>query len=245
MSPVAERALSSKERGMQENAIVSLLRTVPLFRGLDEPLLQQLADKCRRRRYGPNTDLFHEGDPGHVLYIIIEGQVGIWKAAEPAEMYLAERGRGEHIGEMALVDDQPRMARAVTTSSCDLLMLDRGDFLQALESSPRMALSVITALAQRLREATDQLESCQHLDVLGRVAKAIVDLAKSQGIPAADGVIHVPFTRTHQDLALQISAARESVTKALTSLRQTHVIRVEGETLCVLDLAKLRKMCRR
>src|SRR5262245_42248277 len=94
---------------------VKLLQQVPLFGGLDSESLEKLAQRSRRRRFQAHQTLFHEGDPGYTLYVIISGRVNIQTLTSSGEtVYLAQRGPGESVGEMAVIDGQPRMADAVT-----------------------------------------------------------------------------------------------------------------------------------
>lgn len=106
--------------------IEGMLRRIPLFSGLAESELAPLANRCRRRLFPPREALFHEGDDGQTLYLILSGFVNIQRqTAEGTIVHVARRGPGEHFGELSLFDDLPRSADAVTDTTCDLLMLDR------------------------------------------------------------------------------------------------------------------------
>src|SRR5579871_4533152 len=145
-----------------DTTITTLLQQVPLFAGMDSSSLQALAIHTRRRRFAAHEALFHEGDPGYTLYIIASGHVNIQTTAASGEtVHLARRGPFEHFGELSLIDGKPRMAYAVTAEPWELLMLDHTHFVRCLEQSPRMALSIMTCLADRLRQAADHLETHQ------------------------------------------------------------------------------------
>lgn len=223
---------------------VALLQKIPLFAGLDAPSLQALAAQCRRRRFRAGEALFHEGDAGHTLYLIVSGRINIQTVLPSGEIvHLAQRGPGEHFGELSLIDGKPRMADAMTAEASDLLMLDRSAFIRCVEQSPQIALSIMAELADRLRQAGDQLESHKGLDVLGRLSEAILELAKSHGTAAPSGGTRIGVRVTQQEIADQIGATRESVNRALTSLKRVGAIRFEGRTMIVTSLNKLRQYC--
>lgn len=223
-----------------ETTIVRLLRQVSFFGKLDEAMLGQIAQRTRRRQFGPHEALFHQGDPGETLYVIVAGNVAIQKpAASGQTIYLAQRCGGEHFGEMALIDAKPRMADAVTVTACDLLMLGREEFIHCIEACPAIALAVMTSLAERLREAADDVENYRSLDVLGRLAHTLLTLAEAQGGPESSGALRLDLTMSQQELADRIGTTRESVSRALAQLRRLKAIRSESRSHMILEPTKL------
>jgi len=221
---------------------VVLLRKIPLFAGLDAESLQALAGRCRRRHFRDNEALFHEGDAGHTLYLIIAGRVNIQTVLPSGEVvHLAQRGPGEHFGELSLIDGKPRMADAVTAEPSDLLMLDRESFIRCVEESPKIALCVMAALAERLRQAGDLLESQKGLDVLGRLSEVLLELARAHGTADPSGGTRIATRITQQEIAERIGTTRESVNRALTGLKNVGALRFEGRTMIVTSLSKLRQ----
>jgi len=93
--------------------------------------------------------LFERGDPGDVLYIVAEGQVEV----RAGEQLLEIIGPGGIVGEMALIDDQPRMATAIAHTDCLLTPVSRTHFLTLVQRNPRFALQVMRVMADRLRRA--------------------------------------------------------------------------------------------
>jgi CRP-like cAMP-binding protein len=225
-------------------SLTELLRRTEIFAGLDEASLQSLADRCRRRTFPSGTALFHEGDPGHTLYVVVSGSVSIQRVTAGGEMvHLAQRGPGESVGELSLLDGKPRMADAITAGPTTLLMLDRGDFLRSLEEKPALASQVIACLADRLREAAGHLEGHQSRDVLGRVSAALLQFMESGGVEEQDGEWRLAATVTQRQLGDRVASTRESVNRALARLKQVRAIRMEGRQLVVLDPKKLRRYC--
>jgi CRP-like cAMP-binding protein len=221
----------------------ALLKDLPLFAGLDPDSISDLAARCRRRTFRAGEALFHEGDPGFTLYVVISGAVNIQRDIEStgATVHLATRGPGEPFGEMALIDGKPRMADAVTAVPTEVLMLDRDAFVAAVEKSPRIAFGVMSYLADRLREAGGQIEERQALDVRGRLAQRLLELAESGETPAGGSGIRLPAHFTQQRLAEQVGATRETVNRELSRMREVGAIRMEGRRIVVTDTARLRK----
>lgn len=225
-----------------DQSTAALLRNVPLFSGLNDASIQALSLHCRRRKFSGSAALFHEGDSGHTLYIIASGRINIQTSSTTGEIvHLAQRGPGETVGEMALIDGKPRMADAVTAEPSEILMLDREEFIRCVAESPEIAMGVMACLADRLREAANQFESQQALDVLGRVAELILGLADQRGVAQPDGAIRVSGKVTQQDMADRLGTTRESVNRALSNLRRVRAIRMDGRQIVVLNASKLRQ----
>ncbi|MGC8666930.1 MAG: Crp/Fnr family transcriptional regulator [Chthonomonadales bacterium] len=228
-----------------ETSTQILLKQVPIFSALDEDALAVLSTHCRRRSFPAGEAIFHEGDPGHTLYVIVRGRVSIQTITASGEVvHIAERGPGEPFGELSLIDGKPRMADAVTSEACDVLVLDREGFLLAIEESPRIALSIMATLADRLRQAADHQESFRELNVTGRLSEFLLGLLQTHGSPTASGQrIDVRFSQ--QEIAERIGATRETVNRALANLRRVGAIRMEGRAIVVVNPAKLRRYAAR
>lgn len=225
-----------------EPSTIALLKKLPLFAALDDAAIAELAVHCRRRAFRAHEALFHEGDPGYTLYIIITGSVHIQRdTASGSTVHIAQRGPGEPFGEMALINEKPRMADAVTAAPTELLMLDREAFLRCVERSPRIAFGVMSYLADRLREAGAHLESRQSLDVRGRLAEKLLELGDLHGIAQEDGAVRIEAKITQQSLAEQIGTTRESINRELARLRGVRALRTEGRTLVITDRKKLQR----
>ena len=222
--------------------ILPVLRSVPLFATVDDSVLTLLAARCRRRKYRAREALFHEGDPGYALYVILAGRINIEKSTDGGEVvHLAQRGPGENVGEMALVDDSPRSADAYTDGPCDLLILDRADFLYCLERSPKLALSIIGCLARRIREAANKQAERQSLDVLGRLAAFLLTEMETASVEDPRGR-RLLSRVTQQEVAERIDTSRETVNRGLARLRETGAISQDGRQIVVINAAKLKRL---
>ena len=226
-----------------ENAL-QLLQQVSFFEKLEKKAFEQIAARMTHLKYRPQEALFHQGEPGHAVYFVLKGQIRIQRETRSGEtIHLAHRGPGEIIGELALIDDQPRMADAITVSACHLLILNRAEFIHCVETNPKIGLAIMASLAERLRESANRMESHQELGVLGRLSEAILEMVKAHGVTETDGSIRIAARVTQQSLADEIGTTRESVSRALSSLRSVRAIRNEGRTLIVLNLKKLHQQC--
>ena len=136
---------------------IDALRHVPLFEPLDDEAARRLCQLLESIDCEAKTFLFRAGDEGDAMYLIERGKVRICvQGTDGHEMMLAELGRGDFFGEMALLDGQRRSADAIVAEDARLAVLSREHFLSFLRSSPDIALEMLTALVNRLRR-TDQL----------------------------------------------------------------------------------------
>src|SRR5580765_4723804 len=158
--------------------ISNFLRTVPLFTKLEDAELQRFAELTREKSYPKGSVILFEDDPGDALFIVREGRVKVVLVAEDGrEVILGILGVGEHFGELSLIDDQPRSAHVIAMEESALLVLRRDDFRRRVESSPSVAWSLLTELARRLRRAAGKSGSLVRRDVLGRIARMLLDAA--------------------------------------------------------------------
>jgi CRP-like cAMP-binding protein len=134
----------------------------------------------------------------------------------------------------------PRSADAYTEGACELLILDRSDFLYCLERSPKLALAVIACLARRLREAADRQAEHQSLDVMGRLSTFLLNEMASGSTQERDGHrLHARITQ--QEIADRIATSRETVNRGLSRLRHVGAIRQSGRLIVITKPDKLKQ----
>ncbi len=219
----------------------SALRQVGLFADFSAEELDQLATSLRRRRYAEGQVIFAQGDPGSSLYVVEEGSVRICRAsAEGKEVVLAMLGPGEFLGELALLDGEPRSADAVAQESCQLALLPREDFLRFLESKPHTALRLLAVVSRRLRDADQMVQDALCLDVPARLARVLLDLAESRGQSHEAGTL-ISLRLTQSELAGMVGATRESVNKWLGFFDRQGAIRCQRGSITILRPGKLRQ----
>ena len=218
-----------------------MLGQVPLFAELPADRLNELVQMVRRRTYHRGETIFHKGDPGNGLYIIINGQVKIVLPSETGEeAMLAVLEGGDFFGELALFDGLPRSATVVAVQNAEVLVLHRDDFLGFVGRNPEVAVALFEVLSRRLRATDELIEDAIFLDVPGRLAKRLLDLADKHGHPTEQGV-EIDLKLTQQDLAAMVGATRESVNKHLGWMRDHRLIQLDRQRIVLLRPDELRK----
>jgi CRP-like cAMP-binding protein len=210
-----------------------LLRSVPIFSELTEVDFASLARVANRRRYPKDSVVFFENEQGDFFFMILEGRIKVTILGDDGrEVILSLLGPGDFFGEMALLDNEPRSATAIAVEDSELLSLHRNDFQNVLSDNRSIMIGLIKTLTARLRRANHQISTLALLDVYGRVARVIVDMAREEGRRLKDG--RIAFRRaTHQEIANRIGTTRETVTRMLKDLERQGMIHVEGREIIV------------
>ncbi|HKU47484.1 MAG TPA: helix-turn-helix domain-containing protein, partial [Burkholderiales bacterium] len=143
-------------------------------------------------------------------------------------------GPGEFFGEMGLIDDEPRSATVVTIEPCELLSIAKRDFKKSLAENPDMSMAVMRGLVKRLREADRKIGSLALLDVYGRVARLLLDMAEN-----VDGEKVVTKRLPKQDIAKMIGASREMVSRVMKDLQTGGYIEMRGSSIVLRDTIML------
>ena len=212
------------------------LATIPLFSGLPEEELERFAELTRERAYPKGSVILFQDDPGDSLFVLRAGRVKVVLIGEDGrEVILGVLEPGAHFGELALIDDQPRSAHVIAMEDAQLLILRREDFRRRVEANPTVAWALLSELSRRLRRADVKIGGLVLLDVPGRIARLLLDLA---GEGEGD-LIEKPLT--HQTIAQMIGASRETVSRAMKEFQDAGLIRVERRRIAIGDRAALEK----
>ena len=133
-----------------------VLRNAYFFRNLEDAVVDAVAAQCHEAAYARGEVIFREGEQGDRLFIVLSGEVEVWKHYRGADAnLLATYGTGRFFGEMALVDELPRSATSVATADSRLLYLRRDDFVELVRRYPPLATSVMRSLSAIVRESND------------------------------------------------------------------------------------------
>jgi CRP-like cAMP-binding protein len=212
------------------------LATIPLFSGLPEDELERFAELTRERSYPKGSVILFQDDPGDSLFVLRAGRVKVVLIGEDGrEVILGVLEPGAHFGELALIDDQPRSAHVIAMEDAQLLVLRREDFKRRVEANPTVAWALLTELSRRLRRADVKIGGLVLLDVPGRIARLLLDLADETGSEQ----IEKPLT--HQTIAQMIGASRETVSRAMKEFQDAGLIRVERRRISIGDRDALEK----
>jgi len=197
-----------------------LLAKVELFSELSPDELATVAGVATTRSIAKDTVIFHGGDVADAVYVIGSGKVKVvTTSTDGKEFILTVLGAGQVFGEMALVEEAPRSASVVTLTAAELLAIKREDFHHLLNTSPGISRSLLAILSRRLRRANSKMESLAYMDVAGRLARYLLDLARDHGQKMGKGWI-VVRRPTHSDIAHSIGTSRETVSRLINEFEE-------------------------
>lgn len=193
------------------------LKTVTLFAELTPTEINILSQNMITRSYPKNTVVVNEGDNTDALYLINSGRSAVTKVHNDGkEIVLAILGPGDYFGEMALIDEQPRSASIITREPSQFSIFMKPDFQQVLMANPELSLKIMQGLSQRLRSAMRQIEGLAFMDVYGRIARLLLEMAGPPDPITGERQITEPMT--HKDIASRVSASREVVSRIMKDL---------------------------
>jgi CRP/FNR family cyclic AMP-dependent transcriptional regulator len=204
---------------------IELLKQVDLFKHLTDIQLTELAAQSREISFRKHAILMTEGDRGESMYVINSGSVKVYVSDdEGRELVLYQQGSGAVIGDIALLDDEPRSASVSTLEASTALMIGKQAFLDCLRNSPEMAINIIRSLTQRLRDATEGSRSLALDNVYRRLADKLQELGEGEN---PDSLV-LAKKYSYQELGNMIGASREMVGKVMAEL-------VKGEYIEIVD----------
>ena len=221
-----------------------VIRRAPLFAGLDQEATEQLISQMSTTHMERGDILFHEGDPGDRLFVIGEGKVKLGRTSpDGRENLLAILGPGAMFGELSLFDPGPRTATATAVAETQVVAFSSDQLREYLQTRPSASVTLLAALARRLRRTNENLADLVFTDVPGRVAKALLDLAHRFGRPVDEGVM-VSHDLTQEELAQLVGASRETVNKALADFATRGWLRLEARAVLLQDVERLKRRAR-
>jgi CRP/FNR family transcriptional regulator, cyclic AMP receptor protein len=230
----------TKDRAMANptaNERRELVEGHALFEGLSRTDLDNLLARARIEYYPAGRRIFEKGSPGRSMMAILRGSVRISAASVSAqrELVFTTLQAGEIFGEIAILDGQPRTADATAVTDCELLVLDRREFIPFLERRPEVSLQLLKVLCHRLRLTNEHVEHAvfEHLNC--RLARALLHLANTNPQGGKENFYSVRVSQ--QELADMVGATRESVNKRLRGWQNAGVVRLESRLIVIKDIA--------
>jgi CRP/FNR family cyclic AMP-dependent transcriptional regulator len=213
------------------------LRHVPIFSMLGATHLKHLGQITHHQHYRKGQTIFYHGDPGNAMYVLLSGSVKLTLPSESgAEVIVSLLRPGDHFGELAAIDGQPRYVTAIAEQATEVLAIYRNDLLAFLRDHPEASLQIATSLCLRLRHVTELLADLAFLDLLPRLAKRLCQLADIyHGSSVGGAEIHVG----QEALAEMVGATREAVNKHLARLREMGLIETRRGQVKILRPDKL------
>jgi CRP/FNR family cyclic AMP-dependent transcriptional regulator len=209
----------------------TILRGHPIFGGLEPELLDRLSSYAIPQRVKRGTTIFARGDSGTSLFALCAGTIKISApSADGKGAVFNLISEGAIFGEIAVLDGLPRTADAAAITDCELLVIERRDFISLIRERPEFALKLIEVLCRRLRHTTEQLEDIMFLDLPGRLAKALLQRLE-QSKPSAG---RKKIVLTQRNLSEMIGMSRESTNKQLRLWEKQKLILLERGGIVIL-----------
>lgn len=237
--------MASQSASRLPGGAAELLRAVPLFSGLSEPELQKVARVAVPRSYPAGSIILREGDPGDTCYVLQVGRARVTRQhADGRTITLTNLGPGEIFGELAMFGGEVRSATVEALDDVGAVAILAGDLKRLLNDHPEIAVKLLAALGERLREANARIARQSFQKVSSRVAGVLAELADTGTHPprvAASGdelegpqrdvVVH----STQADLAQLAGTSREAASRFLATLQRAGVVTTRRGRIVVHD----------
>lgn len=217
----------------------AVLAETEFFGVLDRDVLQTVAARMITRRYRKGAILFHEGDPAETLLVVSDGLVKIFvSSASGDELVLATLPAGRTFGEVALFDKGPRSASAQALEATTLLALHRDHFVELMRDHPPVMEGLHRSIGSLFRRLLEQASDLAFLDLHGRVAKVLLELAGDRG-DATGAEVTLDLMMSQADLAAMVGGSRPMVNRILKHFEERGYLEVQGRRIVIKDMVSL------
>ena len=221
---------------------IDSLSSIPLFLDLDDVELANVEEHCTPRKYPKNSMVILEEEFGDIIFIILKGTVKITRVNdEGKEVILALLGAGEIFGEMAILDGEARSANALAQEDCELLAIQKSEFLNLLRRNFKISFALMRELAKRLRKSDQQIEALSLSDAEHRIGVSVLNLAEDMGV-IRKGQVTIDKLPFQQDIANMSGTSRETVSRVLKLFEDRHMITKVGHTVVIPDYAFFKRL---
>ena len=217
------------------------LRNVPIFTALSDSDLNRIASKMVSRDYEKGQMILLEESTGETFFIITSGTVKVTRLSDDGrEVILALLGESDFFGEMSLLDGEGRSANIVANEDAEVMTLSRRDFLEYLETYPKIAIALLEELAVRIRKSDQQIESLSLSDSEQRIGITLIRLAEEAGtIKLGDVTVqNLPY---QQDIANMAGTSRETVSRTLKLLEDKKLVKRNGSDITIFNFNTFRQ----
>ena len=223
---------------MDVHGAIDDLRRSALFGVAGSASLRILASRAYVRRFAAGQIVFTEGEPSEHLYVVRTGRVRIFVASPHGEeLTLTVLTAGDSIGELSVIDEQPRSASAAAVEATELLTIGADTMRATLTADPGLLWTVAGELAATVRRLTGSTGDMVFLDLPRRLAKLIV----TEATAGPDGALHVELGMSQSGIAARLGVTRQSLNRALTGLARRGWISARAHGYVIEDLASLRR----
>lgn len=229
---------------MSKEAVAELLARTPLFAGVGGQDIAACAAQFRKSEFAKGELLFGRGDPGDRIYLIAEGRVRIAiTTSDGRELSFRHATTGDLIGEIAVLDGEPRTADATAITAVTAHVLESAAFRQLRATHPAISEGIIAFLCSRVRDTSDQLETIALYPLDVRVARLLlVALGERTAPPGKRVPLELGFSQS--ELAFLLGASRPKINAAIGALEEAGAVgRTQDRMFC--DPAKLAEIAQR
>ena len=221
---------------------LDFLSSVSIFSDLSDSELGNIKTLCQTRKYPKNSMIILEEEMGDVVFIVMSGTVKITRVNdEGKEVILAMLGSGEVFGEMAILDGESRSANALAQENCEVVTINREEFLNLIKTNNKVALNLMTEFAVRLRKSDQQIEALSLDDAEHRIGVSILNLAEEMGV-IRKGAVTVDNLPYQQDIANMAGTSRETVSRVMKIFEERGLITKTGHKLSIPDYAFFKRI---
>ncbi|EDY85524.1 hypothetical protein GP5015_1855 [gamma proteobacterium HTCC5015] len=188
---------------------------------------------AHRKKHPSNATIINEGDICDTLYYVVEGSVRVvLEEDDGREIVLAYLNTGDFFGEMGLFsEDEQRSAKVVARTACVIAEITYDQFRQLNQREPELMFNLASQLSSRLRRTTQKVVDLAFLDVTGRIARTLIDLAKEPDAMTHPDGMQLRITR--QEIAKIVGCSREMAGRVLKELEEEGLITAHGKTVVV------------
>ncbi|RMH55094.1 MAG: Crp/Fnr family transcriptional regulator [Candidatus Hydrogenedentota bacterium] len=213
-----------------------------IFSELPKKLRDRLNKARIERKFGPGEIIFREGTPGDGVYIIRKGRVMLYSFSAYGDRKIFDIiSEGDVIGEMALIDEEPRSMTAETVTAVESDFISREDFTREILSEREAILPLLRLVVRRLRRLDEHVEEIIFQGVPARVAAAIAYLADRFGVRSEkNGKTIIQLKITHAELADLVGTSREYASKFIAQFQNDGILKCSRGMMEIFDLEGLK-----
>ena len=213
----------------------NILNSINIFSELSDKECSSLQKFFKPRNYLKNSMIILEEEYGDLVFVVQTGTIKITRVNdEGKEVILALLGPGEIFGELAILDGEARSANALAQENCQLLAINKEDFLEILKNNFSISYNLMCELAKRLRKSDQQIEALSLSDAEHRIGVSLLNLAEDMGV-IRKGKVTIQNLPFQQDIANMAGTSRETVSRVLKLLENKSMISKVGHTLVIPD----------
>lgn len=218
-----------------------LLRAHFLLQRLSEPDLEQIAGAARLVRYAAHELVYSQGDSNTDLIIVISGRIKLSAVSAGGRELLVNIARAGHVlGEISVIDGQPRSYDASALEQTEVLIVHRKHLIPLLEQRPALCIHLMAGLCERLRRSEGRIQDAVFLKTGARLARQLLQLAQVYGRREENG-IRLDLKISQGDLASLVGMTRESINKQLCAWRRAGVVHFGRKVYTIGDIEALRR----